>query len=193
MQIKQETWPTNKILTLLQQFICFLSCSLGSRYNYSFILSHLNFTFSKMDSKRQAHELLGTNAKLTISAVCVRLHCSPCCPYCKPRLRGWKISTFKKKQIISPQNRKGNVTVSNSYKNLFWNNFSAAKINMPFRKVLFVDHWLQNCYYRSSIISTYFLKHHDKIFLIKEIEWQLFDKFFPRTTLTRRQHEEVKF
>lgn len=100
-----------------------------------------------MDSKRQDHELLGSNANLTFSAVCIRLHRSPCCPYCKPTLRGWKIITFKKRQIISPQNQNGSITVSNSYTNLFWNNFSAAKINMPFRKVLFVDHWLQNCYY----------------------------------------------
>lgn len=148
-------WLANKILTFLQLFICFLSCSLGSRYNYFFIFNHMNFAFSKMESKREDHELLGSNANLTFSAVYVRL-CSPCCPYCKPRLRGWKIISFKKRQIISPQNRNGNVTVSNSYTNLFWNNFSAAKINMPFRKVLFVDHWLQNCYYCSSIISTYF-------------------------------------
>lgn len=149
-------WLANKILTFLQLFTTSWVCSLGSRYNYSFILNHLNFTFSKMNSKRQGHELLGSNANLTFSAVCIRLHCSPCCPYCKPRLRGWKIITFKKRQIISPQNQNGNVTVSNSYTNLFWNNFSAAKINMPFRKVLFVDHWLHNCYYCSSIISTYF-------------------------------------
>lgn len=43
----------------------------------------------------------------------------------------------KKKQIISPQKQNGRVTVNNSHTNLFWNNFSAAKIHMPFGKSTF--------------------------------------------------------
>lgn len=138
-------------------------CLLGCRYKYFFILNHLtvNSRFLLSPNWIQREKIMGCwlvmqnqHSRQRLGQTALFTHV--CCTYCKSRFRVWNITTFLKKQIISPQNQNGRITVSNSHTNLFWNSFSAAKINMPFRKVIFVDHRLQNCYYCSSIISTYF-------------------------------------
>lgn len=101
------------------------------------------------------------------------------------KLKSMKDYCIKIEQIISPQNQKGRVVVTNSHTSSFWNKFLAAKINLPFKKSIFVDHWVKNCHYRTSVISTY-LQRHCKAFLIKAIKWQQADKSFHKKMLAAR-------
>lgn len=101
------------------------------------------------------------------------------------KLKSLKDYHIKIEQIISPQNQNGRVEVTNSHTSSFWSKFLAAKINLPFKKSVFVDHWVKNCHYRTSVISTY-LQRHCKAFLIKEIKWQQADKPFHKKMLAAR-------
>lgn len=89
---------------------------------------------------------------------------------------------MKIEQVIFPQNQNGGVVVTNSHTSPFWNKFLAAKINLPFKKSIFVDYWVKNCPYHTSIISTC-LQRHCKAFPIKAIRWQQSAKSFHKKML----------